>query len=215
MKFEEQRKRMIDEQIAARGIRDPLVLKAFERVPRHSFVPGPFDVASYADRPLPIGRGQTISQPYMVALMTECLSLKGGEKVLEIGTGSGYQAAILAEICKEVYTVERDPELVKKAEHTLKELGYGNIYFNNDDGTLGWQEHVPYDGIIVTAAAPYVPEALKKQLADGGRLVIPVGHLYGQMLVVVTRNGEEYSSRDVCGCVFVPLIGEDGWREEA
>jgi protein-L-isoaspartate(D-aspartate) O-methyltransferase len=212
MDYDIQRKRMVDEQLVPRGISDPRVLEAFRSVPRHVFVPGPFDVSSYADRPLPIGEGQTISQPYMVALMTECLRLKSGEKVLEVGTGSGYQAAILAELCERVYTIEREERLLERARKILQEEGYDNIEFKCGDGTVGWEETAPYDGIIVTAGAPYVPEALKEQLAEGGRLVIPVGGQYGQMLVVLTRRGEDFTQDSVCGCIFVPLIGEDGWH---
>ena len=144
--------------------------------------------------------------------MTECLRLKGGEKVLEVGTGSGYQAAILAELCERVYTIEREKRLLERARKILQEEGYDNIEFKCGDGTIGWEEAAPYDGIIVTAGAPYVPEALKNQLAEGGRLVIPVGGQYGQMLVVVTRRGEDFTQDSVCGCIFVPLIGEDGWH---
>ena len=212
MDYDIQRKRMVDEQLVPRGISDPRVLEAFGSVPRHVFVPGPFDVSSYADRPLPIGEGQTISQPYMVALMTECLRLKGGEKVLEVGTGSGYQAAILAELCGRVYTIEREKRLLERARTILRQEGYDNIEFKCGDGTVGWKEAAPYDGIIVTAGAPYVPEALKDQLAEGGRLVIPVGGQYGQMLVVLTRRGRDFTQDSVCGCIFVPLIGEDGWH---
>ncbi|MBD3426001.1 MAG: protein-L-isoaspartate(D-aspartate) O-methyltransferase [Candidatus Omnitrophica bacterium] len=207
-----QRKRMVDEQLLPRGIKDPRVIEAFLKVPREAFVPRPYNIASYADRPLPIGEGQTISQPYIVALMTECLGLSGGEKVLEVGTGSGYQAAILAEICAEVYTVERQERLLKRTRKLLDRQGYRNIHFMCGDGTLGWDEGAPYDGIIVTAAAPQVPERLKDQLAEEGRLVIPVGEQYSQVLSVVTRRGNDFARENVCGCVFVPLIGEDGWH---
>lgn len=211
--FDVARKRMVEEQLVRRGIEDEKVLEAFMSVKRHLFVPGPFDVASYSDRPLPIGRGQTISQPYMVALMTECLRLDGTERVLEIGTGSGYQAAILASICKEVFTVERDEELLKKAEKTLLKEGFSNIEFTVRDGTRGWEEEAPFDGIIVTAASPGIPESLKSQLSEGGRLVIPVGSRYSQMLVTVTKRGGSFTQEDVCGCIFVPLVGEEGWEE--
>jgi len=213
--FGEERERMISEQLVPRGIVDPKVLEAFRKVKRHLYVPEPLDILSYADRPLSIGRGQTISQPYMVALMTQCLGLKGEEKVLEIGTGSGYQAAILAEICREVYTVERDSELSGRARNILSDEGYGNIRFSCGDGTKGWEENAPFQGIIVTAAAPYVPESLKNQLDDGGRLVIPVGEIYSQVLEVITRRGDEFTKDEICGCVFVPLIGEEAWRRSA
>jgi len=148
----------------------------------------------------------------MVALMTECLALKGGEKVLEIGTGSGYQAAILAEICGSVVTVEREINLLERSKKILSEMGYKNIEFILGDGTKGVEDRAPFDGIIVTAGAPYVPESLKKELAEGGRLVIPVGSFYGQMLQVITRKGDNYITKDICGCMFVPLVGEYGWN---
>ncbi len=213
MEYAEQRIRMVEDQLARRGIRAPGVLEAFRKVPRHHFVPAAFRDASYADHPLPIGHGQTISQPYIVALMTESLRLKGGEKVLEVGTGSGYQAAILAEICREVCTIEREEALLRQAERLLSSEGYKNIKFVSGDGTKGFRDEAPYDGILVTAAAPFVPEALKAQLADGGRIVIPVGSIYSQVLVAVEKKGKDFTQEDICGCVFVPLIGEDGWKE--
>jgi len=205
---------MVEEQLVPRGITDPKVLDAFMAVKREDFVPAPYTVSAYADRPLPIGRGQTISQPYMVAVMTQCLGLEGGEKVLEVGTGSGYQAAILAEICGKVYTVEREEALLERSRAILAEEGYTNIEFSCGDGTKGWEDEAPFDGIMVTAGAPHVPGALKSQLAEGGRLVIPVGSRWGQMLEVIQRKGGEYIKEDVLGCVFVPLVGEDGWGDD-
>lgn len=203
---------MVETQLVPRGIAGSRVLDAFRKVPRHQYVPVPLKIASYADQPLPIGEGQTISQPYIVALMTECLMLKGGERVLEVGTGSGYQAAILAEICGEVYTIEQEKKLLERAKETLAEEGYSNVFFKQGDGTEGWAEEAPFDGIIVTAAAPEVPEPLKQQLKDGGRLVIPVGTLYSQILVALEKRGEEFVREDICGCIFVPLVGKYGWR---
>lgn len=213
MNYEEQRTRMVEMQLASRGIADPRVLKSFTKVPRHKFVTASLSEGSYQDHPLPIGCGQTISQPYMVALMTECLRLKGGERVLEIGTGSGYQAAILAELCEEVYTLERDELLLKRARDVLDSEGYKNIKFDKRDGTKGWIEEAPFDAIIVTAASPKVPESLLRQLKEGGRLVIPVGSRYSQMLQVIEKRGSDFLEKNICGCVFVPLIGEEGWSK--
>jgi protein-L-isoaspartate(D-aspartate) O-methyltransferase len=204
---------MVSGQLVPRGISDPAVLKAFGHVPRQGFVPPGLADQAYADHPLPIGCGQTISQPYMVALMTQCLHPAGDSRVLEIGTGSGYQTAILAEICRRVYTVERDKVLLETAGKALSLGGYRNIELRHGDGTLGWPEEAPYDGIVVTAGAPRVPRALKEQLADGGRLVIPVGSLFSQVLLVITRHGHKYAENSVCGCVFVPLVGKDGWEK--
>lgn len=211
MNYDIMRQRMVDEQLIQRGISDAKVLAAFRKVPRHEFVPEPMRDSSYGDYPLPIGGGQTISQPYMVALMTECLGLKGTEKVLEIGTGSGYQMAILAEMAKEVYSVERFAELEQAAISTVKRLGYTNCLTMTGDGTLGWKEHAPYDGIIVTAGSPGIPPALVGQLAEGGRLVIPVGSQWSQVLKIITRKGGKTHETDICPCVFVPLVGSQGW----
>ena len=205
---------MVETQLVPRGINDGRILEAFLQVNRHHFVPRSLAGAAYEDHPLPIGAGQTISQPYMVALMTECLVLKGGEKVLEIGTGSGYQAAILSVLCREVCTVERDPGLLETARQVLTEEGYTNIKYKQGDGTKGWAEEAPFDGMIVTAGAPAVPEALKAQLAEGGRLVIPVGDLFSQTLLLVEKKDGKFLEAEVCPCVFVPLVGEFGWRRE-
>jgi protein-L-isoaspartate(D-aspartate) O-methyltransferase len=204
---------MVDEQLIPRGISDPRVLEAFRGVPRHRFVTEALSGEAYADHPLPIGEGQTISQPYMVAIMTQCLKLKGAESVLEIGTGSGYQTAILAELAKKVYSVERFPALADRARAALGELGYKNIEIKTGDGSLGWEERGPYDAIIVTAGAPEVPHSLVRQLADNGRLALPVGGAYSQALTVIEKKKGAAFSTEICGCVFVPLIGEEGWKE--
>ncbi len=211
--FDLQRKRLVDG-IRLRGIRDERVLSALLKVPRHLFVPEELRDRAYVDAPLPIGEGQTISQPYIVALMTEALELDENSRVLEIGTGSGYQAAILAEIAKEVYTVERIPALLERAKRILEALGYDNIYFKLGDGTLGWEEHAPYDAIIVTAGAPEVPEPLVEQLKVGGRMVIPVGDEFSQRLLRVTKldSSGKVKIEDLGGCVFVKLKGKHGWR---
>ena len=212
MNYAEERKEMVDSQLKRRGMKDPLILEAMGRVPRHEFVPVSNMGSAYQDGPLSIGSGQTISQPYMVAVMTEALKLKGGERVLEVGTGSGYQAAVLAEIAGEVYTIERHGELAERAEKRLMELGYNNVHVSVGDGTMGLPGKGTFDGIIVTAGAPHVPESLKDQLAEGGRLVIPVGGRYLQSLLRITKKGDSFEQEDLLGCVFVPLIGEDGWE---
>lgn len=202
---------MVDRQIAARGISDERVLAAMRTVPRHLFCNPPGHAEAYRDHPLGIGEDQTISQPYMVALMTECLRLTGAERVLEIGTGSGYQTGILAEIAAEVCSVERIAVLADRARETLRDQGYENVRIRVGDGTLGWPEHAPYERIIVTAGAPRVPAALAEQLADGGVLVIPVGDRSVQTLMIVTREGAKFREETSCGCRFVKLIGEEGW----
>lgn len=212
MNFVQMRKSMIEEQLMPRGIKDEKVLAAFAKVPRHEFVSKDLQDSSYDDNPLPIGESQTISQPFIVALMTQCLDLKNNEKVLEVGAGSGYQTAILAELAKEVYSVERIESLAVSSVHTLERLGYKNFKIVTGDGTLGWAEHAPYDGIIVTAGSPTVPESLVKQLKDGGRMVIPVGNGFMQVLTVVKKEGGIIKKEEICGCAFVPLIGEEGWR---
>ncbi|MFH0962384.1 MAG: protein-L-isoaspartate(D-aspartate) O-methyltransferase [Planctomycetota bacterium] len=203
---------MVEGQIARRGIRDERVLEAFRRVPREEFVPEGYRRSAYEDHPLDIGSGQTISQPYMVALMTEALALTGKEGVLEIGTGSGYQTAILAVLAKRVYTIERIATLSERARETLERLGYANVEYHVGDGTLGWPERRTFERIMVTAAAPSVPEPLGTQLGEGGLLVIPVGGPWEQSLCVVEKRGGGLTQRSVCGCVFVKLIGEHGWK---
>ncbi|MDD5423443.1 MAG: protein-L-isoaspartate(D-aspartate) O-methyltransferase [Candidatus Omnitrophica bacterium] len=210
--FEKMRNAMVDEQLIGRGISDKRVLEAFRKVPRHEFIPAEDREHAYSDFPLPIGNGQTISQPYMAALMTECLGLKGDEKVLEIGTGSGYQAAILAELAHEVYSIERIEALTSSAGKVLENLGYRNIAITVGDGTLGLEEKAPYDGIIVTAGAPAIPDAVIGQLNDRGRLVIPVGGSFNQILTIVEKRGDSVNVKEICGCVFVPLIGDKGCR---
>jgi protein-L-isoaspartate(D-aspartate) O-methyltransferase len=213
MEYEAARELMVQSQLEARGITDPRVLQAMRKVPRHLFVPEPIRYKAYDDMALSIGEGQTISQPYMVALMTELLCLRGTEKVLEVGTGSGYQAAVLAELAREVYTVERMESLSLRARKVLGELGYGNIHFRVGDGTLGWPEEAPFDRVIVTAAAPAVPEPLRQQLAEGGIIVIPVGERYSQQLLKGTKVGDALREEYSIYCVFVPLVGAFGWRE--
>jgi protein-L-isoaspartate(D-aspartate) O-methyltransferase len=205
---------MVSTQIEARGITDPLVLQAMRDVPRERFVPASLAPLAYDDGPLAIGQGQTISQPYIVAAMTAAAGLKPGARVLEIGTGSGYGAAVLGRIAAEVYTVERIGALAKVAQGRLAKLGYANVHVREGDGSLGWSEHAPYDAILVTAAAPRVPEALLSQLAVGGRLVIPVGAARAQRLVRVTRTqAHDYEYEDLESVAFVPLIGAEGWPD--
>jgi protein-L-isoaspartate(D-aspartate) O-methyltransferase len=212
----EARDRMVEYQIAGRGVRDPAVLAAMRAVPRERFVAEGQAAFAYTDGPLPIGEGQTISQPYVVALMTEALRLTPRDRVLEIGTGSGYAAAVLAVIVAEVYTIERLPGLAESARRRLTELGYANVHVRQGDGSLGWPEHAPYDAIVVTAGGPEVPPSLLRQLAIGGRLVMPVGPTpHEQMLVRVIRTGPDAYERESLGEVaFVPLIGAEGWPAE-
>jgi protein-L-isoaspartate(D-aspartate) O-methyltransferase len=214
--FTVQRDDMVDRQIAAMGVTDTKVLAAMRKVPRHEFVPGWLKDAAYRDGPLPIGENQTISQPYVVAHMTEALQLRGGERVLEIGTGSGYAAAVLAEIAGEVFTVERIAALAAQARAVLERLGYANIHVVVGDGTLGWPEAAPYDAIVVTAGGPFVPPTLRAQLKPYGRLVMPVGQdSYGQSLVRVTRSISGNDVEEHLSLVsFVPLIGAEGWKND-
>lgn len=205
---------MVQYQLVNRGIRDGRVIKAMSEVPRHLFVPELYQHAAYEDCPLPIGEGQTISQPYMVAIMTQCLELKGKENVLEIGTGSGYQAAILSKLTSHVYTIERHSALASRAKIILKQMGYDNIDVIEGDGSLGLPEKAPFHGIIVTACAPHAPKCLLEQLEIGGRLVIPIGNPYNQILYQVVKTEKETKSRDILECAFVPLIGEEGWKQE-
>ncbi len=208
------RARMVEVQLRGRNITDERVLQAMEAVPRHRFVPPDMRGSAYADGPLPIGAGQTISQPYIVAYMTQLLELDPKDRVLEIGTGSGYQAAVLAHVADEVYSVERIGELAERARGILAELGLDNVHVFERDGTKGLPQHAPYAGIIVTAAAPAVPEPLKDQLADGGRLVLPVGSRGGQVLERWIRHGDSLEQQTLSPVAFVPLVGNHGWGEE-
>lgn len=209
--FEFQRQQMVETQLEPRGINDPTVLNAFLKVPRHEFVPADLQNEAYADYPLPIGKNQTISQPFIVALMTQAAQLKEVDKILEIGTGSGYQAAILAEICGKVYSIERIENLAKRAQEVLRRLHYQNIQIKIGDGSKGWKQYAPYDAIIVTAAGFTVPKSLLQQLEDGGRLIIPLGGLYLQELFRLTKKGEYLQKENLGAVRFVPLIGEEGF----
>ena len=213
--LEKRRKAMVVDQIEERGIRDRRILKVMETVPRHEFVPEEYRAFAYDDSPLPIGEGQTISQPYIVALMTECLNLEGDEKVLEVGTGSGYQAAILCELAKEVYTIEILETLAERAEELLQKLGYKNVKVKCGDGYLGWEEYAPFDGIIVTCAPDHIPRPLIDQLAEGGRMVIPVGEIaFPQVLKLVEKREGEVTVRNVVPVRFVPMTGDEVERQK-
>jgi protein-L-isoaspartate(D-aspartate) O-methyltransferase len=203
-----ERNAMVTQQIERRGVHDQRVLQAMRTVPRHEFIPESQRYAAYEDHPLPIGYSQTISQPYIVAAMTEVLKLQPDDTVLEIGTGSGYQAAVLATLVSNVYSIEIVPELAARAEATLKRLGYANVHVRAGDGYKGWPSEAPFDGIIVTCAPDEIPQPLLDQLADGGRLVIPVGGRFGQELVRVTKSGEKFQRENLMGVVFVPMTGE-------
>ncbi len=209
--YEALRERMVREQLIARGIRDPRVLEAMRRVPRHEFVPPHLRDRAYEDGPLPIGGGQTISQPYVVAYMTQALALRPQDVVLEVGTGSGYQTAVLCELARHVHSLERRSELSERARAVLTRLGYENVQLHVGDGTKGLPEFAPYDAILVTAAAPAIPAPLREQLAEGGRLVLPIGGRRQQVLQRVQRRGERWSVEDLIAVVFVPLYGEHGF----
>jgi protein-L-isoaspartate(D-aspartate) O-methyltransferase len=213
MEFATARNRMVESQLISRGIKNPRVLDTMRKVPRHRFVEEALISQAYNDHPLPIGEKQTISQPYMVALMTEALDLEGSEKVLEIGTGSGYQTAILAELAEKIHSVERIRSLSAKAQRILDELGYFNVVLTVGDGSVGIKEEAPFEAIIVTAGSPDVPQPLVDQLVVGGRLVVPVGDRYTQSLIKVVRTKEGLAKTDLGGCRFVNLLGQYGWKE--
>ena len=206
------RREMVERQLRKRGIRDERVLAAMLSVPRHQFVPAELAAEAYADRPLPIGHGQTISQPFMVAAMAEALRLSGGERVLEIGAGSGYQAAVLSLVAREVQAVEAHEDLAASCRERLARLGYANVNVHVGDGTLGWPDAAPFEAILVTAAAPEIPPPLEAQLAEGARLVLPVGSAEEQRLLRVEKHGNTISSRPLYHCRFVPLVGKYGWK---
>jgi protein-L-isoaspartate(D-aspartate) O-methyltransferase len=210
MEFDRERSQMVNSQIRARGITDKRVLQAMTKVPRHLFVPEPYTESAYEDMPLPIGLDQTISQPYIVAFMTEALMLKAIDRVLEIGTGSGYQAAILAEICDSVYTIDIFKQLADRARQTLDKLGYKNIIVKHGDGYRGWPEHAPFDAIIVTCAPTNIPTPLKDQLAEGGRMIIPVGDSGIQQLILLVRKNGKIMEESVLPVRFVPMIDDKG-----
>jgi len=214
MDWESLRNKMVETQLVPRGITDEAVLEAMREVPRHLFVAPGMESRAYGDHALPIGEGQTISQPFMVALMTQVLELTGGERVLEIGTGSGYQTAILSRLAEQVFSIERVESLTARARAVLEDLGAANVAIRIGDGTIGWTEFEPYDRIIVTAGAPEVPPSLAEQLADPGIMVVPVGSQGLQQLRVIVKSQGEVSVRDAGGCVFVPLVGKEGWSKE-
>lgn len=212
MQYSIARRRMVDRQLRARGITDQRVIQVMLDLPRHCFVEPALQNQAYSDFPLPIGHKQTISQPFMVATMSAALDLEGTEDVLEVGTGSGYQAAVLAKLCRRVYTVERIPDLARQARRVFDQLHLHNINLKVTDGTFGWEDRAPFDGIIVTAGAPEVPQTYLDQLVDGGTLVIPVGDLGTQSLKKITRQGSSFATETLLDCRFVPLIGEQGWH---
>ena len=209
--YEPERAEMIEKQLRRRGITDRAVLDALGKVPRHEFVPSELRAQAYADIPLPIGSGQTISQPYIVAAMTAALGIQPGDRVLEIGTGCGYQSAVLSLLAKQVFTIERRPELASAASERLARLGYSNVHVHCGDGTLGLPELAPFDAILVAAAAPAAPQPLLEQLGDAGRMIIPIGDADSQDLQLMERRGPSFLSRMLEGCRFVPLVGHHGW----
>ncbi|MCH7760137.1 protein-L-isoaspartate(D-aspartate) O-methyltransferase [candidate division TA06 bacterium] len=211
MNFDRVKEMMVEEQLISRGVKEPRVTKVMKRVPRHLFVEKALWERAYEDHPLPIGEEQTISQPFMVGTMTQALALQGKEKVLEIGTGSGYQTAILAELAEQVFTIERFESLSKKARENLHQLGYTNVVLRVGDGCLGWREFSPFDGILVTAGAPEVPKTLFEQMKEGGRMVIPIGGSKSQDLVLIRKKDKKMKRETLCGCVFVPLVGRGAW----
>lgn len=207
------RKRMVAEQLIPAGVTDPRVLTAMAKIPRHLFLPDGMTAQAYSDHPMHIGEGQTISQPVIVGQMTQALELKGHEKVLDIGTGSGYQLAVLCELAREVYSIERIAKLSHRARRVLYDVGYVNFKLRIGDGTLGWPEAAPFDCILAAAGSPDIPRAYLEQLADGGRLVMPVGGEEAQELIVVIRRGNSFEKRVISACRFVKLIGQQGWSE--
>ena len=209
-----ERLKMVEKQLKARGIRDHRMLEAFLEVPRHHFVPAKWIERAYDDGPIPIGHDQTVSQPYMIAAMVQAARVSPGNRVLEIGTGSGYQAALLSAMKAQVFTVERIPELARQALSRFDELGYRDLHVRVADGTLGWEEYAPFESIIVGAASPRIPEPLLGQLNESGRLVIPVGRDYSQVLHIVSRRGDGYRTNRAERCIFVPLIGKYGWKRK-
>jgi protein-L-isoaspartate(D-aspartate) O-methyltransferase len=210
--FAAARRAMVEDQVRRRGVASPRVLEAMLSIPRHEFVPAEFQADAYADKPLPIGEGQTISQPFMVGAMTAALELTGSERVLEIGTGSGYQAAVLSMLAQEVISIESHTSLALAAQERLERLGYANVHVHNGDGSLGFADSAPYDAILITAAAPEIPPLLPSQLCDGGRLVIPVGSQENQELLQARKAGDVLHTRVLFDCKFVPLLGRYGWR---
>ncbi len=214
MDWESLRNEMVETQLVRRGLTDEAVLEAMREVPRHLFVAPGMESRAYGDHALPIGEGQTISQPFMVALMTQALKLTGSERVLEIGTGSGYQTAVLSKLAEQVFSIERVESLTARARTILEDLGASNVAIRIGDGTIGWKEFEPYDRIIVTAGAPEVPPSLEEQLGDPGIMAVPVGSQGLQQLRIVVKNQGKVSVRDAGGCVFVPLVGREGWSKE-
>ena len=213
--YRHQREKMVEVQLRKRGIKDERVLKVFEEVERHRFVEESLIDRAYDDSPLPIGKKQTISQPYIVALMSQALELKGDERVLEIGTGSGYQAYILSNLARQVFSIERHAELAQRARSIFESIDVHNIAIRIGDGTIGWKDYAPFDGIIVTAAAPKLRKPLFDQLWEGGKIAVPIGNEKKQTLYLFTKKGEDHSKEQLCPCTFVPLIGKEGWNSNS